>query len=251
MASRTRTWLSVILCFAFILNGLPSSAPIVSASSRASQPALGLSDHSPQKAYSVQGNEAVARPETALAVRQPITDSHASASALIAITASGFEPAAITVEAGTEVVWKNETAQTHVLKSGEPYAIYLPLILRQTPGAGRLSASAQLPRITPLRTASDDFMATISPGGTFSHTFITKGEYPYYLVTDLKQRGRVTVTGSIPPDPGTVAPPVDPTVPTTVISSTLFLYTGPDPIQTGVAPGQSKHGGWPSCAAGC
>ena len=238
MASRTRTWLSVILCFAFILNGLPASAPNVSASSRASEPAQGLSDPSPQKASSAQGNEAVARADAALAVSDNLsTGSRATASALIAITASGFEPAAITVEAGTEVAWKNETAQTHVLKSGEPYAIYLPLILRQGPGAGPLSASAQLSRTTPLRTASDDFMATISSGDTFTHTFITEGEHPYYLVTDFKQRGRVTVTGSIPPDPGTIAPPVDLTVPTTVISSTLFLYTGTDPIQTGVAPG--------------
>ena len=41
----------------------------------------------------------------------------------------------------------------------------------------------------------------------------------------------------IPPDPVTVAPPVDGTVATTVLSSTAFLYTGSNPIQTGVAPG--------------
>lgn len=43
--------------------------------------------------------------------------------------------------------------------------------------------------------------------------------------------------GSLPPDPATVAPPVDPTVTTTVGVDTEFLYTGTDPIQTGVAPG--------------
>ena len=41
----------------------------------------------------------------------------------------------------------------------------------------------------------------------------------------------------LPPDPTTVAPPVDPTVATTVAAATEFLYTGSDPIQTGVAPG--------------
>ena len=41
----------------------------------------------------------------------------------------------------------------------------------------------------------------------------------------------------VPPDPSTVAPPVDATIATTVAASTEFLYTGANPIQTGVAPG--------------
>ena len=41
----------------------------------------------------------------------------------------------------------------------------------------------------------------------------------------------------LPPDPATVAPPSDLTVPTDIASSTAFLFTGSDPIQTGVAPG--------------
>lgn len=40
----------------------------------------------------------------------------------------------------------------------------------------------------------------------------------------------------IPPDPATVAPPIDPTKPTTMFDSTAFLYTGPNPIQTGMSP---------------
>jgi len=47
----------------------------------------------------------------------------------------------------------------------------------------------------------------------------------------------VANTGPVPPDPATVAPPIDPTVPTRMADSTAFLYTGPDAIQTGVAPG--------------
>ena len=43
--------------------------------------------------------------------------------------------------------------------------------------------------------------------------------------------------GEPPPDPSTVAPPVDPTVATTTFAATEFLYTGDNPIQTGVAPG--------------
>ncbi|MDG4554467.1 MAG: RHS repeat-associated core domain-containing protein [Candidatus Competibacter sp.] len=43
--------------------------------------------------------------------------------------------------------------------------------------------------------------------------------------------------GTLPPDPADVAPPVDPTVTTTIGVATEFLYTGGNPIQTGVAPG--------------
>ncbi|MBI5543612.1 MAG: hypothetical protein HY901_06975 [Deltaproteobacteria bacterium] len=41
----------------------------------------------------------------------------------------------------------------------------------------------------------------------------------------------------LPPDPSTVAPPLDPTVPTDFGGSLEFLYTGDNPIQPGVAPG--------------
>jgi hypothetical protein len=41
----------------------------------------------------------------------------------------------------------------------------------------------------------------------------------------------------LPPDPSTVAPPLNPTVGTNLINATSFLYTGANPIQTGVAPG--------------
>ncbi len=50
----------------------------------------------------------------------------------------------------------------------------------------------------------------------------------------------VTLTGtdpSLPPDPRTVAPPNDPTVPTNIATSTAFLYSGANPIQTGVSAG--------------
>ncbi len=72
---------------------------------------------------------------------------------------------------------------------------------------------------------------------------------PYVLrlsATDgaLSASATVTVTvnpaggnGGLPPDPSTVAPPVNRTVATTTFAATEFLYTGTDPIQTGVAPG--------------
>ncbi len=42
---------------------------------------------------------------------------------------------------------------------------------------------------------------------------------------------------NVPPDPSTVATPLDPTVATNFASANAFLYTGANPIQTGVPPG--------------
>ncbi len=47
----------------------------------------------------------------------------------------------------------------------------------------------------------------------------------------------VVSMGDVPPDPASVAPPIDPTVTTTIDAASQFLYSGSDPIQTGVAPG--------------
>jgi RHS repeat-associated protein len=45
------------------------------------------------------------------------------------------------------------------------------------------------------------------------------------------------VCGGLPPDPADVAPPVAAGVATSIGAATAFLYTGGNPIQTGVAPG--------------
>ena len=47
----------------------------------------------------------------------------------------------------------------------------------------------------------------------------------------------VTPGPTIPPDPATVALPLDATVATTMLAASQFLYTGNNPIQTGLAPG--------------
>jgi len=68
------------------------------------------------------------------------------------------------------------------------------------------------------------------------------------LITAVATLGAETATHSVavvrvqepppppPPDPEDVAPPVDSSVATTVTAATEFLYTGDDPIQTGVDP---------------
>lgn len=46
-----------------------------------------------------------------------------------------------------------------------------------------------------------------------------------------------TPGGALPPDPAAVAPPLDPTVSTSFAEATQFIYSGTNPIQTGVAAG--------------
>ena len=61
--------------------------------------------------------------------------------------------------------------------------------------------------------------------------------------TSVAEGTIVTLTVSLgldiglPPDPAIVAPKIDPTVSAMVSASTEFLYSGSNPIQTGVAPG--------------
>ena len=163
----------------------------------------------------------------------------------ISITASGFTPISLTVLAGNEVRWINTTGLTHVLISGEPQRLYLPLVARNLGGTSMLPApqpptQPSLASNTAPLTASNGvplFKATLAPGQTFTYTFATTGAYPYFLATAPQVAGRVLVQTAVPPDPATLAPPIDQTVATTLISATEFLYIGGDPIQTGVAPG--------------
>ncbi len=162
----------------------------------------------------------------------------------VTLTTSGFSPATMIVMAGTQVVWYNATAQTQFIASGVPYQIFLPLVMRSGTREATQPIVEFSPPVLPEESvggvsiaAGESFSGTLPAGGTFTHTFDAAGSYPYYLTTSPKWRGLVVAQSNIPPDPSTVAPPVDPTVATTLISATKFLYTGPNPIQTGVVSG--------------
>jgi RHS repeat-associated protein len=78
--------------------------------------------------------------------------------------------------------------------------------------------------------------------------FSTPGVYTMRLTANdsqLTSSDEVIVTVNAdptppPPDPMMVAPPLDMTVVTTIGAATRFLYSGPNPIQTGVAPDTIK-----------
>ena len=56
-------------------------------------------------------------------------------------------------------------------------------------------------------------------------------------ITVISSGGGGGDPGTIPPDPATVAPPVDQTVASNLLTTTEFLYSGSNPIQQGVASG--------------
>lgn len=84
---------------------------------------------------------------------------------------------------------------------------------------------------------------TTIPNGsaTENHAYQTSGAFTATVtVSDgqaTAQTSLVITPGGLPPDPSTVAPPLSQTSTTDLGSGTAFLYSGSNPIQTGVAPG--------------
>jgi len=100
----------------------------------------------------------------------------------ISVTENGFEPETLTVTAGSPVTWTNTTPQTHILVSGVPWRIYLPLVLRQAASQAR-SIAGLGPETSTFIHNTVLFTATLPPSGSFRYTFVTTGTYPYYLST--------------------------------------------------------------------
>jgi RHS repeat-associated protein len=113
------------------------------------------------------------------------------------------------------------------------------------------SSTVSTPTVTVTGTASDAMLkdvkvngvaVTLNNGAFSKSVDLVVGQNTIAVVaTDSATNAdtvRRTVTRSnLPPDPATVATAIDPTVATTVSASTAFLYSGANPIQTGVAPG--------------
>jgi RHS repeat-associated protein len=201
------------------------------------------------------------------------------------LTDDGFVPPSVHIQPGDSVRWTNRTASVHVLRSGQPRRLYLPLILR-TGGNGAAGAGAAA--ALPVALVVGEFEATLQPGGQFTQTFPAEGVYPFYAATAPHFVGQVIVEGSgptatptatatatfthaptetatptatstptatvtptatpteegqpLPPDPVDVAPPLNPSQFTSLLDATSFLYTGDDPIQTGVVSGTIQAG---------
>ncbi|MGE5139058.1 MAG: hypothetical protein ACM3JD_06345, partial [Rudaea sp.] len=78
--------------------------------------------------------------------------------------------------------------------------------------------------------------------GTLGYTGYTCAPLPAastnaYLPFVVRDWTHPVASPALPPDPVTVAPPLDPSIVTSVLDETAFLYSGSNPIQTGVTPG--------------
>jgi RHS repeat-associated protein len=104
-------------------------------------------------------------------------------------------------------------------------------------------------------TVTDQFPVTVTANGvtlpvtsgSFSGSVPLVAGSNVVIVAATDQGGNRAVVSravfraaAIPPDPSTVASAIDPTNATTFESSIAFLYSGANPIQTGVAPGTIK-----------
>ena len=83
----------------------------------------------------------------------------------------GFQPNPIQLQAGDTVTWGNDDLEAHTVTSG----------------------SDGVP--DDKFNSSPNFIPLITPGATFSHTFIQAGEYPYFCLLHPNMVGTVTVVG--------------------------------------------------------
>ncbi len=132
--------------------------------------------------------------------------------------------------AGAGVV--HGTADNLVISQG-PAMVSVPVLLGMTQSEAQ-SALAAAPLA--LGTITNNYSDTVAPGRIISQnpksgTTIIQDS----LVGFVLSLGPEPVV--IPPDPATVAPPLPNSAVTTVAAASQFLYTGQNPIQTGVASG--------------
>lgn len=81
----------------------------------------------------------------------------------------GFQPNRIQLQAGDTVTWRNDDLEAHTVTSGSD-------------GVPDNKFNS-----------SPNFIPLITPGATFSHTFIQAGEYPYFCLLHPNMVGTVTV----------------------------------------------------------
>jgi RHS repeat-associated protein len=110
------------------------------------------------------------------------------------------------------------------------------------PGSAEPAAAVLLTDVTTGATAA----TSVAADGSFSATIACQaGDSIQIVLRDAAGNSSapatVTVPGAagngLPPDPSTVATPIDRTVVTDIAAATAFLYTGSNPIQQGVRPG--------------
>ncbi|MDY7075792.1 MAG: hypothetical protein SXV54_02600 [Chloroflexota bacterium] len=128
-----------------------------------------------------------------IATNTPVQATVTDSSVPVSITENGFDPVMVTITVGTTVVWTNQTQETVHLVGGEPYRIYLPLVLLNAGTTRAVAASS--PRVaTAVTQQRDDWVdEDIVPGQSYTHTFIMSSDYPYFLMGHPGMTGLVVV----------------------------------------------------------
>ncbi|HEY3489693.1 MAG TPA: PASTA domain-containing protein [Candidatus Deferrimicrobiaceae bacterium] len=126
-----------------------------------------------------------------------------------------------------------EGAAVDLTVSTGPAMISAPVILGMTqPEAQSALVALQL---------SSGTVTNAYSGRVASGRIITQDPTPGTQLLQGAQISYVLSQGpesiTIPPDPATIAPPPEPTIATNIASSTRYIYSGDNPIQTGVSPG--------------
>lgn len=104
-----------------------------------------------------------------------------------------------------------------------------------TGSPGSVEGGARV-RVTNTHTGHSRLVLAATNGGFSAQLGAQFGDAMTVVVIDNAGNLSPEQTVIAVPDPLLIAPPVDQTVATTVADATTFLYTGPNAIQTGVAP---------------
>jgi plastocyanin len=105
----------------------------------------------------------------------------------VGMTAEAFRPHTLTVEAGDEVVWANNSARAHSVTA---YGGSLPEGAEYFATGGFDSEAAA-------REAWDGMNGALTSGETYAHTFELPGQYEYFCIPHERAGmvGRVVVEG--------------------------------------------------------
>ena len=132
----------------------------------------------------------------------------------------------------TDTLGSTARASSALVVSPVTKQVLVPNVVGQTQAAATAAITAAQLVVGPISSVSNAVPAgTITSQTPPAGTSVAQGAAVSLVVSTGPS------TAGLPPNPADVAPPLDRTVATNVAAATAFLYTGANPIQTGVAPG--------------
>lgn len=226
--------------------------PVVSAPSATTVAITGLTASVPARAgmtygWSVSGAGSLTSPAagtTSAAVNQ-ISFAASSTPGTISLSCSEVNAAGTSSAAGTASVTVNQQTQPPSWPAGSALSSSNGTMSGVTL---TWTAAADPVAVTQYRVYQEGALVTTlsSSVRTLSITSLKAGNAYHFAVQAGNGAALWTGDGptllyyAVPPDPQLVAPPLDRTVVVSFADSTSFLYTGTNPIQTGVAAGTIK-----------